>query len=129
MANITLSNNAQMNLEMEAMTVETAGHCDEWNTRHKQLLENDKYLNDQIENKAEKVDGKGLSTNDYTNEDKNKLAGIATGANKTIVDSALSSSSINPVQNAAVTAAITALGAPVLIQDTEPSDKTALWVK
>lgn len=34
--------------------------------------------------------------------DKTKLDGIATGANKTIVDSALSSTSINPVQNKVV---------------------------
>lgn len=34
--------------------------------------------------------------------DKSKLDGIAAGANKTIVDSALSSSSINPVQNKVV---------------------------
>lgn len=34
-----------------------------------------------ISNKVDKVTGKGLSTNDYTNEEKNKLAGIATGAN------------------------------------------------
>lgn len=46
-----------------------------------------------------KEDGKGLSTNDYTTAEKNKLAGIAEGANKTIVDSALSDSSTNPVQN------------------------------
>lgn len=45
------------------------------------------------------------------------------------VDAELSDTSENPVQNQAVTAAITALGAPVLIQDTEPDDKTALWVK
>lgn len=32
-------------------------------------------------NKVEKVDGKGLSTNDYTTAEKNKLGGIATGAN------------------------------------------------
>lgn len=30
--------------------------------------------------KVDKVDGKGLSTNDYTTADKNKLAGISTGA-------------------------------------------------
>ena len=35
----------------------------------------------QIGNKVDKVDGKGLSTNDYTTAEKNKLAGIATGAN------------------------------------------------
>lgn len=33
-----------------------------------------------ISNKVDKVDGKGLSTNDYTTEEKNKLAGIASGA-------------------------------------------------
>lgn len=32
-------------------------------------------------NKVDKVSGKGLSTNDYTTTEKNKLAGIATGAN------------------------------------------------
>lgn len=51
---------------------------------------------------VEKVDGKGLSTNDYTTTEKNKLAGIAAGANKTVVDSALSGTSTNPVQNKAV---------------------------
>lgn len=32
--------------------------------------------------KVDKVDGKGLSTNDYTTTEKNKLSGIAEGANK-----------------------------------------------
>ena len=41
--------------------------------------------------------------------DKKKLDGIATGANKTTVDSALSSTSTNPVQNKAVKAALDAL--------------------
>ena len=50
-----------------------------------------------------KETGKGLSTNDYTTDEKNKLAGIADGANKTIVDDALSSTSTNPVQNKVVT--------------------------
>lgn len=47
-------------------------------------------LKEMLGNKVDKVSGKGLSTNDYTTAEKNKLAGIATGANKTIVDSALS---------------------------------------
>lgn len=34
----------------------------------------------ELENKVDKVSGKGLSTNDYTTAEKNKLAGIATGA-------------------------------------------------
>lgn len=33
-----------------------------------------------VENKVDKVSGKGLSTNDYTTYEKNKLSGIATGA-------------------------------------------------
>jgi len=32
--------------------------------------------------KVDKVEGKGLSTNDYTNDDKAKLGGIAEGATK-----------------------------------------------
>ena len=34
-----------------------------------------------LNNKVDKVTGKGLSTNDYTTTEKNKLAGIAAGAN------------------------------------------------
>ena len=49
MANIALNEEAQMNLNMEAMTENTEGHCDEWNVRHKQLLENDQYLNEEQE--------------------------------------------------------------------------------
>lgn len=33
-----------------------------------------------LDDKVDKVDGKGLSTNDYTTDDKNKLTGIASGA-------------------------------------------------
>lgn len=35
---------------------------------------------DALDNKVDKVSGKGLSTNDYTTTEKNKLAGIETGA-------------------------------------------------
>lgn len=57
---------------------------------------------DLLNNKVDKVSGKGLSTNDYTTAEKNKLSGIATGANKTVVDSDISTTSTNPVQNKAV---------------------------
>lgn len=46
--------------------------------------------------------GKGLSENNYTNEEKTKLAGIEAGANKTIIDTAMSETSVNPVQNKTV---------------------------
>ena len=52
-----------------------------------------------LDKKVDKVNGKGLSTNDYTTAEKTKLSGIETGANKTIVDSEFSSTSTNPVQN------------------------------
>jgi len=63
-------------------------------------------IKEKLSGKVDKVSGKGLSTNDYTTAEKDKLAGIAAGANKTIVDSALSGTSTNPVQNKIVNAAL-----------------------
>lgn len=37
-----------------------------------------------VSSKVDKVDGKGLSTNDYTNAEKTKLAGIADGAQRNV---------------------------------------------
>lgn len=53
-------------------------------------------------NKVDKVQGKGLSTEDYTTPEKTKLAGIEAEANKTIVDDELNDTSINPVENKVV---------------------------
>ena len=39
-----------------------------------------------IVNKVDKVEGKGLSTEDYTSEEKTKLAGIAAGAQVNVID-------------------------------------------
>lgn len=47
-----------------------------------ELQEDVKQLQTDIKNKVDKVSGKGLSTNDYTTAEKNKLAGIAANANK-----------------------------------------------
>ena len=79
------------------------------------------YTDTGLNNKVDKVSGKGLSTNDYTTTEKNKLAGIAEGANKTVVDTALSSSSTNPVQNKVVNAAISNLD--ILIGGEKVSDQ------
>jgi len=38
----------------------------------------------ELNTKVDKVDGKGLSTNDYTNAEKSKLAGIQSGAEKNV---------------------------------------------
>ena len=40
-----------------------------------------------IGNKVDKIEGKGLSTNDFTTEDKNKLEGIVAGAQVNIIES------------------------------------------
>lgn len=65
-----------------------------------------KVINTALGNKVDKVSGKGLSTNDFTTAEKNKLAGISTGANKTTVDPSLSETSSNPVQNQVVKKAL-----------------------
>ena len=54
---------------------------------------------DAVTEKVNKEKGKGLSHNDFTDADKKKLDGIATGANKTVIDSELSETSTNPVEN------------------------------
>jgi hypothetical protein len=56
--------------------------------------------------KVDVVAGKGLSTNDYTTAEQTKLAGIAAGATAVTVDSALSSTSTNPVQNKVINTAL-----------------------
>lgn len=58
-----------------------------------------------------------------SSEDKLKLDGIATGANKTTVDSALSATSTNPVQNKVVNTAITNLS--TLVGDMSVSEQIA----
>lgn len=59
---------------------------DEFLQQQADYAESDSTAVDYIKNKpdlniyVEKVEGKGLSTNDFTNEDKDKLDGIAAGA-------------------------------------------------
>lgn len=60
----------------------------------------------QLNNKVNKVTGKGLSTNDFTAAYKTKLDGIATNANHTVVDDTLKSDSTNPVQNKVINGAL-----------------------
>lgn len=56
-----------------------------------------------MSNKVDKVSGKGLSTNDFTAALKTKLDGIEAGANKVVIDSELSQTSTNPLQNRIIT--------------------------
>lgn len=39
-----------------------------------------------VSNKVDKITGKGLSTNDYTTEEKNKLGGISAGAQANVIE-------------------------------------------
>lgn len=45
-----------------------------------------KKVNDKADGKVDKITGKGLSTNDYTTEEKTKLAGIEAGAEVNIIE-------------------------------------------
>lgn len=82
-----------------------------------------------VANKVDKVSGKGLSTNDYTTAEKNKLSGIDTGANKTIVDNVLSTTSTNPVQNKVVNTAISNLNTLVGDKSVSSQISTAIASK
>lgn len=88
--------------ELENKSAETDSALSDASTNPVQ----NKVIKAELDKKVDKADGKGLSTNDYTTEEKNKLAGIAAGANKTVVDDALSDTSTNPVQNKIVKAAL-----------------------
>ena len=58
-------------------------------------------LDTKFTEKVDKVDGKGLSANDYTTDEKTKLAGIESGANKTTVNNTLTSTSTAEALSAA----------------------------
>lgn len=91
-------------------------------------------MNTALNGKVSKVSGMGLSTNDYTTDEKNKLAGIADGANNyvhpshTAKASGLYKVTVDALGHVSATAAvakgdITALGIPA--QDTTYSPATS----
>lgn len=82
-----------------------------------------------LSKKVDKVSGKGLSTNDYTTAEKNKLAGIAAGANKTVVDSHISTTSTNPVQNEAVGLKFQGIDSEITAMVNEYGSKNLLSLK
>lgn len=60
----------------------------------------DTFQNNIDNGKVDKITGKGLSTNDYTTEEKTKLSGIETGANKTVINNTLTSTSTTQAASA-----------------------------
>lgn len=79
------NDNPEFSNEIDIVEVTDPNHADNINKADKQIFENTLINKDNIEqlenNKVDKVDGKCLSTNDYTTADKNKLSGIADKAN------------------------------------------------
>lgn len=59
-----------------------------------------------LSEKVAKEVGKTLTSNDFTNELKDKLDNIEVGANKTTVDTELSDTSTNPVENKIISVAL-----------------------
>jgi hypothetical protein len=55
-----------------------------------------------LDDKVDKVSGKGLSTNDYTTAEKNKLAGISAGAQVNVIESVKRNGTALTVTNKAV---------------------------
>lgn len=79
-------------------------------------------IKNSLNNKVDKVSGKQLSTNDYTTTEKQKLAGIATQANKTTVENVLTSTSstnaLSAAQGKVLKDALDALAARVTALET-----------
>ncbi len=67
-----------------------------------------KATGDALNTKVDKAEGFGLSSNDFTTAEKEKLAAIQQGATRVIIDSVISDTSTNPIQNGIVKAYIDA---------------------
>ena len=83
--------------------------------------------------KVDKVEGKGLSTEDFTTAEKTKLAGIETNANHTTVDNSVSAISGNPVKNSAIYSALLSkvdkvVGKGLSTEDFTTAEKSSLAV-
>lgn len=73
-----------------------------------------KIVAQELYKKVDTEDGKGLSTNDYTTEEKVKLAGVESGATKVIVDlEGLNIDSSNAISNGLVTQALNNVDAKI----------------
>ena len=78
------------------------GYCESLDMSHDRAL-------DSISSMAHTHSNKSIldnTTASFTTDDKTKLDGIEAGANKTIVDTLISSTSTNPVQNKAISSAL-----------------------
>jgi hypothetical protein len=68
------------------ITVDSAGVVQVNDNSHNHSIDNIANLTTRLNSKVEKIAGKGLSTNDYTTTEKDKLAGISSGAEVNIIN-------------------------------------------
>lgn len=73
--NLSVDENGVLSADAQEITVD-----DKLSSSSTNPVQN-KVVNTALGNKVDKVNGKGLSTNDYTTDEKNKLSGIEAGAN------------------------------------------------
>lgn len=86
-------------------------------------------IDDLLDDKVDKEQGKGLSTNDYTTDDKNKLSLIEDEANKTVVVQSTGQSTTSVMSQKAVTDAIIAGGGVEVTQTTGQSTTAVMSQK
>ena len=75
------------NLQSAIDTLNGTGNGSVTKTVNDAIAEAQATLQGGIDGKVDKVAGKGLSTNDYTNDEKTKLEGIAAGAQANVIES------------------------------------------
>ncbi len=81
-----------------------------------------------LDNKVDKVQGKGLSTNDFDDDAQTKLAGIATGAQVNVIETVkVNGTALTPDENKAVDVTTSR----ILVSATEPTGLTEndLWLQ
>lgn len=84
--NITLTPNATSDTLTIAADAEPITIDSEIDSTSENPVQN-KVIATALNNKVDKISGKGLSTNDYTTAEKNKLSGIESGAEENIIES------------------------------------------
>lgn len=81
MKDYTAGNKPVFSDKVKIVEITDPVHADNANAAAKQLIENDLALRKMLESKAEAEEGMGMSHNDFTDTEKEKLAGIAERAN------------------------------------------------
>ena len=73
---------------MPIQKLETTNVLKTWLDTINEIIDDNALIKDNVDNKVEKVTGKGLSTEDFTTALKTKLEGVAEGANKYVLPTA-----------------------------------------